>query len=137
MKSFPVEDLREAAVEVAVLPPVIEALPSLPVIESEDEHDQENSRVITVDPGEEITPPISKIAQEEPSAFPGDGDSVTLAEPTAETQIADHDEDVAEHDIHAEERGESAEADQAAPADEDEQLAEETEDADGETGSNT
>jgi hypothetical protein len=118
------------------LPPVIEALPAVPDIESEEEHDQENSRVITVDSGEEITPPISKIAQEEPSAFPGDGDSVTLAEPTAETQIADHDED-AEHDIHAEERGESAEADQAAPADEDEQLAEETEDADGETGDST
>jgi hypothetical protein len=135
-EKLPVEDLREADVEVAVLPLVVEALPAAPNIESDEERNQENSRIITAESGQEITADISEIMQEEPSEFPGDGDSVALAEPIDQTQIAGHDEDV-EHDIQTEKSNESAEADQAAPADEGGQLAEETEAPRVETGDST
>jgi hypothetical protein len=91
---------------------------------------------MTVDCAEEITAEISEIAQEKPSELPGDGGSATFAEPIDETQTGDHDEDV-EHDVRTEASDEPAEADQAAPADEGEQLAEEMEEADVETGDST
>jgi hypothetical protein len=77
----PVEDVREADVDVAVLPPVVEAVPAMPDMESEEERDQETSGSMTVDCAEEITAEISEIAQEKPSELPGDGGSATFAEP--------------------------------------------------------
>ena len=132
-EKLPVEDLRESGVDVAILPPVVEALPAVPDLESDEGRDRENSRTIIIDSAEEITGGISEIAQEKPGEFAGDGGSVALAEPIDETQLGDHDEDV-EHDVQTEERGEWAEADQPAPADEGEQCAEEMEEADVETG---
>jgi hypothetical protein len=131
-EKLPVEDPREPDVEVAVLPPVVEALPAVPNIESDEERNQENSRIITVDSGEEITAEIAEIAQEKPGEFPGDGDSMALAEPIDETQIAGHNDNV-KHYVQTEESDESAEADQAAPVDEGEQFAEKMEEAEFET----
>jgi hypothetical protein len=131
-EKLPVEDLREADVEVAVLPPVVEALHAVPDMESEEERCQENSRIITVDSGEEITADSSQSAQGKPSEFPGDGDFVALADPTNEASIAGQNKDV-ERDLQTEEGDESAEADQAATADQGEQLAEKIEEAEVES----
>jgi len=134
----PAEYFPEADIDVVVLPPVIEALPSLPVIESE-ERNPDNSRISPADSGEAQTAEASETVharEEETSKFSGNGDSVTLAEAIDETQIADHDEDV-EHDVQTEESDESAKADQADPADEGGQPAGKMEESDVETEDST
>lgn len=90
-------------VEVAVLSPVIEAVPALADAESKAENNQNDSKIITVDSGAGTAAEISEIEKEESSEFP--------AGPMVEAQVAGHGEE-SEHEVETEESGEPEEADE-------------------------
>lgn len=132
---LPAKELRKAD-EVAVLPPVIEAVPVFADTEPKEESNPEKLMILSDDSGKAIAAEIKAIVpacEEERSELPGNGGSLAFPKAFDETQIAADDREV-EHEVQAEEGDATAKASNAASEYETEELGEEQETAGVETG---